>query len=412
MIDSVRHMHKSVAWRGLVIGAVAVTESAADIYAPAQSALQKFFCCSCTLIALTMSINLLGMAIASLIFGGLSDYIGRKKALLGALVLFAVASLGAVFATSIGSLIFWRFLQGVGGGGAPVCAYSVISDLYKGKERAKELSLMGMFTALVPAIAPIFGSVLLYVLSWRAIFMMLFVFALICAVGVYLYLEESHVVQEKVPVKEMIVRLLKVYRETFASGIFCKLLLAIGIVMGMLWVEIAHLPFALMDSLGVSPALFSVMLSINVGTYILFARVNQKLVMRTPLWELVLLGFGCSLVSWLLIGGVFVCVAIWPQDSQIFAWALQMAKLPGSAGFAFLLPNLSALLFATRPKDFGAVSALMSFAHMILGSVLVYVMGYFYNQTFYPMFILQALCMMVLVGLFWKLGKKQVILSA
>lgn len=382
-------MASSVLWRLLIVGAVALTESASDIYAPAQSILQKYFCCSCSMVSLTMSANLSGMAIASLLFGALCDYIGRKHSLLGALSIFALASWGAMFSGSIEELIFWRFLQGLGGGGAPVCAYTLISDAFEGRERARELSLLSMFTAVVPAIAPIFGSLLLMHFSWRAIFLMLAILSLIWLAMVYFLFEETFSRARCSPLV-FLKSVWRVYRELALVKGFRRLLFVLSIVMGLLWVEIAHFPFVLIDSLGIHPSLFSIMLSVTVCTYILVCRINQHLVMHRPLTQLVCLGMLCFLISWILLAATLFLVETAPLSPQQVAWIIICVKLPGVAGFSFLLSNLNALLLAFRPGDFGVLSSVITFSHMIFGSFLIYFMGSVYNQTFYPLLFLQG----------------------
>lgn len=382
-------MHHFVLWRLLIVGAVALTESASDIYAPAQSSLQRYFCCSCSMVSLTMSANLVGMAIASLLFGAMCDYTGRKRSLIAALSLFGFASWAAMFASSIEELIVWRFLQGMGGGGAPVCAYSLISDAFKGKERARELSLLSMFTAVVPAIAPIFGSLLLLYFSWRAIFLMLAVISVIWVGMLHFFFEEKYQAAGSSPV--VFLRSIgRVYRELISVTTFRKQLLVLSIVMGLLWVEIAHFPFVLMDSLEINPALFSVMLSVSVCTYILFCRVNQHLVMRYRLSLLITLGVVCFFLSWVLLALSLQVTHYHPLPSYLMAWLIIVVKLPAVAGFSFLLSNLSALLLSYRPGDFGVLSSMITFSHMILGSILIYLMGLVYNHTFYPLFVLQG----------------------
>src|SRR5574343_349762 len=98
------------------------------------------------------------------------DRYGRRRVILAALLLFALASLGCLLATSIGQLWFWRAWQGVTAGAGIVVSRAIVRDLFAGVEAQKLMSRITMIFALAPVLAPLIGGWLQVSLGWRAVF--------------------------------------------------------------------------------------------------------------------------------------------------------------------------------------------------------------------------------------------------
>ncbi|ACE85308.1 bicyclomycin resistance protein [Cellvibrio japonicus Ueda107] len=138
-----------------------------------------------------ISILFLGMAIGQLVCGPLSDATGRKKILYAGIVLILLGSLICFMAQDINTLLLGRFIQGLGVAGPYVSAISIVRDKYTGNEMARIMSLVMLIFILVPAIAPSLGQAVLLVSSWRYIFVLYIVYALIIGVWIFLRLEET-----------------------------------------------------------------------------------------------------------------------------------------------------------------------------------------------------------------------------
>ncbi len=155
-----------------------------------------------------ISMLFLGMALGQLVCGPLSDALGRKKILYGGIVLFLAGSLVCFFATSIDELLLGRFIQGVGVAGPYISAISIVRDKYAGNEMARIMSLVMMIFIMVPAIAPSLGQAVLLFSSWRYIFILYVIYALIIALWIFWRLEETLPVENRIPFT----------REGFVSG--------------------------------------------------------------------------------------------------------------------------------------------------------------------------------------------------
>ncbi len=118
----------------------------------------------------TLSAYLAAFALMTLWHGALADRFGRRRVVLLALALFAIASAGCAFATRIEHLWFWRAMQGVTAGAGIVISRAIVRDLYDGPPAQRLMSQITMMFALAPAIAPVIGGWLQTLFGWRSIF--------------------------------------------------------------------------------------------------------------------------------------------------------------------------------------------------------------------------------------------------
>ncbi len=123
----------------------------------------------------TISSYMFGFAFGQILYGPLSDSFGRKRVLLTGIALFCVATVAAPFLGAFGWFLFARFLQGFGCAAARIVSTAIIRDIYGGREMAKVMSFVMMIFIMIPAIAPLVGTAVLAVGSWRLIFGLLFV---------------------------------------------------------------------------------------------------------------------------------------------------------------------------------------------------------------------------------------------
>jgi len=125
------------------------------------------------------------------IYGKLADLYGRKPVLLAAVGLFLVGSMASGQARTMGQLIAFRGLQGLGAGGIQPLALTVIGDLFDLEERARMQALFGAVWALAGLAGPLLGGVIVSGLSWRWIFYVNVPFGLLCAAVLVVSLVES-----------------------------------------------------------------------------------------------------------------------------------------------------------------------------------------------------------------------------
>ena len=125
---------------------------------------------------------LVGMGIATLFAGPLSDSFGRKKIICIGGTIFLFGTIIAGTANNLEVVLIGRFIQGLGVAGPRVAALAIVRDLYAGRKMAQIMSISMIFFTFVPAVAPMIGALILINFGWRSIFTGFIIF-LIIAVG-------------------------------------------------------------------------------------------------------------------------------------------------------------------------------------------------------------------------------------
>lgn len=150
-----------------------------DLYLPALPLLPSIFNVSPSMIQMTLTTTMVGLALGQIIIGPLSDTYGRRLPLIVGMFVSTLASLLFTQATSIEMLLFSRFLQGFAGSSGLVIARAIARDLASGPELGALMATLMMVNGFAPVIAPLLGGQILYFFDWHAVF---FVLAFICAI--------------------------------------------------------------------------------------------------------------------------------------------------------------------------------------------------------------------------------------
>ena len=121
----------------------------------------------------------LGLGLGQMLFGPLSDRIGRKPAIHAGLALFMAGCLVSIFASTFEAMIAGRFLQGIGVAGPRIVTMALVRDQYQGRQMARLMSFAMAVFILVPTVAPALGQAILWLGGWRTIFTTFFAIAAI-----------------------------------------------------------------------------------------------------------------------------------------------------------------------------------------------------------------------------------------
>lgn len=139
----------------------------------------------------TLSAYLIPFAAMALWHGAISDALGRRRVILWALALFAIASLGCAFATRIEYLWILRGLQGISAGAGIVISRAIVRDLYDGPAAQRLMSQVAITFALAPAIAPVIGGWLQFWFGWRSVFVFMTLLAIVLWLASWRWLPET-----------------------------------------------------------------------------------------------------------------------------------------------------------------------------------------------------------------------------
>jgi DHA1 family bicyclomycin/chloramphenicol resistance-like MFS transporter len=145
-----------------------------------------------------ISILFAGMAIGQMIFGPMSDSVGRKYAINVGFAVFIVGCLVSLLAETFTMMLIGRFLQGFGAAGPRVVSIALVRDRYEGREMARVMSFVMTIFILVPIVAPALGQAILMFSDWRGIFWMFLVLSFIALSWFNLRQPETLLVENRI----------------------------------------------------------------------------------------------------------------------------------------------------------------------------------------------------------------------
>jgi len=155
----------------LLLGGFAALPSwAIDATLPAFPAIGWDLAASPSQMGFATAAFMAGLAVGQLVFGPLSDQLGRRPSLLAGIGLFVFAALACMLAPGAVALIFGRLLGGIGAAAGVAIAFAIIRDLFDGAQARAKLAFLNLLFGLVPLVAPTLGSWILASFGWRWIF--------------------------------------------------------------------------------------------------------------------------------------------------------------------------------------------------------------------------------------------------
>lgn len=196
----------------------------------------------------TLTAFLMPFAIMTLWHGSLSDALGRRPVILGALALFALASAGCALAPSIGALWFWRAMQGITAGAGMVVGRAIVRDLFQGPQAQRLMAHIAIMFALAPAIAPIIGGWLHVWFGWRSVFVFLTSITALLLLACWRYLPETLAHQHRSPLHAG--QLLRAYGQVFSSPPFLAACGALALNFAGFFIYVLSAPVFLLQHLG------------------------------------------------------------------------------------------------------------------------------------------------------------------
>lgn len=336
-----------------------------DMYLPSTPDIAANLHAGQSLVQLTMSACLAGLAVGQLVAGPLSDSLGRRRPLLAGLVAFVLMSLACAAAPDIGVLIVLRFLQGMAGAAGVVLSLAMVRDLYEGPDVARILGSLTLVFGLAPVLAPVIGGQLLRFTSWRG------VFGVLAGIGVVLLAASWFLPETVPPARRSPARLgqLRADSRTLRRDRqFVGNALAVGLGTAALITYISSLPFIVEDSYGRSPQLFSLIFAVNALGLTTMAQAGARLVRRHSPARLL----HASLAVQVLAGAVLVAAALTGHPPLA---ALLAPLFVFVAAFGMMRPNGTALALAGHAKIAGTASAYLGALQFMLGAVLAPLAG-------------------------------------
>ncbi|GAA0351894.1 Bcr/CflA family multidrug efflux MFS transporter [Actinoallomurus spadix] len=361
----------------LILGALsAIGPLSIDMYLPALPKLTHDLSAGPSLVQLTLTACLVGLAVGQVVAGPLSDAWGRRRPLLAGVVLYTLASLLCAVAPSVPMLIALRLVQGAAGAAAIVIARAIVRDLYDGAEAARFFSLLMLVNGVAPIAAPVIGGQLLRLTSWRG------VFVLIAVIGALMVAATWGGLRETLPPGARHTggpgSTLRTFAGLFGDRVFVGYALSGGLAFAAMFAYISGSPFVVQDIYGLSPQAFSLIFAVNALGIVAAGQVSGRLVGRVRLRTLLTAGLVMSLA-----GGLALVVAI---EAGLGLPGVLPALFLVVSAIGLITPNATALALTGRPPAVaGSASALVGLGQFVIGGVAAPLVGVAGSGTAVPM---------------------------
>ena len=345
---------------------------ALNIFMPSMPGLAQQFEVEYGTVQLTLTLYLIGLSLAQLVYGPLSDRHGRRPVLLWGLILFLAGSLICTFAPSIEVLMVGRMLQAIGGCAGLVLGRAMVRDLFDRDRSAAMIGYVTMAMTLAPMLAPALGGYLDIWLGWRSSF----AFCSIAGAGVMLWV--ALVLPETLAARgggEGFAGLLRGYRDLLRSPAFCGYALQTAFTSGVFFAFIAGAPFVVVTVLGLPPSSYGLWFVVVSAGYLAGNFLTGRFSVRFGVDRMIAAGATIA-----LLGIAAQAVIGWLGLLSLPAIFLPMAIVALSNGLT--LPNGTAGAVSVNPRAAGAAAGLSGALQMLIGAAAAVLVGY--GQDFDP----------------------------
>lgn len=357
-----------------------------DLYAPSLPAIASYFGVSVTVVKNSISINFLGFAIGSLLFGLLMDRYGRKRMIVFAMVWFTVASLYAAICQHIVAFLAMRWIQGVVIASVAVGSRALVVDYFSGRRFFIVLLYVSLGYSLGPIIGPVIGGYLQYHIGWRANFYALAIMSMVIIVALMLVVNENFSDREPLRLSEA----LKSYWRIVTHPAFLAGEVIIGIVQVEMVIYPTLGPFLIQNHLGYSAIVYGNSALLVGAGYLIGTLMNRFLLRYFSPKPLVLAGF-------LLFTFSLFCQLVLAEDVGMTLWTLVLPIMLINIAFGLIFANILGTCLQFFSDNAAVAAAIHTFICMLAGAMGVFIISGFTISHLVSLFFVYLVMILVQV---------------
>jgi DHA1 family bicyclomycin/chloramphenicol resistance-like MFS transporter len=379
------------AQNAIVLGLLtAVGPFAIDMYLPALPTIAASLSASTGATQMTLMAFFVAFGVCQIAYGPASDMVGRKPPLYFGLALFVLGSIGCAAAPSIGWLIGFRFLQGLGASAVMVIPRAIIRDLHTGPEATRLMALVMLVFSVSPILAPLAGSALIVPFGWRAVFIAAIVFAGLAFVLTATLLPETRLPKDRIVVS--VSGLLDGFGLLLRNPRFLGLTFIGGFGLSSLFAFLAGSSFIYINHFGLTPTQYSLAFSVNAIGFFGASQFAAGFDVRFGIARVVTIAV--SLYAFFALA-LLVGVA---SGIDSLAWLMTLLFLV-FACLGLVIPSTMVLALEEHGRIAGMAAALGGALQMIAAGVVVVVVSLVFDGTALPMVSVIAGCALLALAL-------------
>lgn len=340
---------------------------------------------------LTISACILGLAIGQLVFGPLSDRMGRRRLMLSGLAVSAVLMFVCIWSPTISVLIALRFAQGFAASSGVALARAMVRDVYGEERSAKVFAQLMTIAVVVPVLAPILGGALLIITDWRGVFIAVGTMNVIILLVAVARLPETLAPDRRHGAGSgqllAIGRLLRDAR--FLSYVGA---IASGSVIMFGFITMSVLAYQ--RDFDIDPQQFAVVFGVNTAAIAVVSQINMQLMRWFAPRRILAGGVGVAAIA----GATGLIGAI---AGHGFWWVLVCTLITVSS-LGVISPNASALAIGPHAADAGTASAIVGLVQFGTGAVVSPIVTALFGAsavTLTAMLFVAACCCLLFIGL-------------
>lgn len=346
---------------------IAIGPLAIDMYLPALPSMASDFGTSTATVARSVPAYFTGLVFGQLIYGPLSDRIGRIKPMYIGMTIFIIASILCATAQSEWVLFVARTMQALGACVTAVVTRASIRDTLTPVQSARAFSLMILVMGLAPILAPSLGALMLKVGDWRILFWFLAFYGVLNIILTKLFLKETLKDENKntAPISQTF----HGYWDLLKDKSFMLPAVAGGLLQGAFFIYLSISSELFMENFKLNEQQFAIAFGANAFGFIAMTQVNQLLTKKYRLVVLFRVGATIQVVFAFLL--MLMGVLMGNSAPFLLVWLCIFCCV---AGLGLTQPNAGAIALAHQKKRAGMASAMqgaLQFSVGIFGGILL-----------------------------------------
>lgn len=381
----------------LMIVLVAFPQISETIYTPSLPDIAVALGVANSSVQLTLSIYFIGFALGVLCWGWLSDFIGRRPAMLGGLIVYGIGSLMCFYSESINLLLISRFIQAFGAATGSIITQTILRESVSGNKRHAMFAQISAVIAFTPAVGPLIGGWVDQAFGFRAVFFTLVMMSVLLFMYAFWKLPETTDVsaRKKVAILPIVKRMLSLPR-VLVFG------LLIGGINGVLFSYYAEAPFIFIEHFNISPGVYGFLGIVVALASIVGAMMSKRLLSLYAAEKIIHIGCLVMAAGSLLLTFVSSLGAL-PDIMLIVCILITLFVMLMGAGIA--LPNCLSLALVQFQDVVGTAGAIFSLGYYLLVSLATWGMSALHNGSLLTM----PIYFLGISGGMWLLSKKFIV---